>query len=374
MYEVGTLGLAKIDTAGWKVRWATRIPLPEAPGRYLAGVQPQFFSGYVDVFSFRYRSDFPIPLTDAVITAVNDAGQVLVSCSIPPLAQNPVLLPHAGILLLPSGGSVAAYSAATGALRWKAAAEMSDIAGDTVYASTERRGGRVVAYDAASGRRLWSLRLATGAEPQALTVANGIVYLTARLPSAADEYALAIRARDGTLLWQRSLASMSPQLSLDAGGFLLALPNNDRYGTAQLIQARTGRLVASARTGTHQPLYWRSWSSMVGGAPVVVATGDNDGTPAFIVTSAHGYPATVAGAYGLSLAAVAQNVAYFISPQPCPPQHLKVTGVDIRSGRTLWSVRLPSTLCNDQQGSPALIPYDGGFAIPTDNGQVLLYR
>jgi len=74
----------------------------------------------------------------------------------------------------------------------------------------------------------------------------------------------------------------------------------------------------------------------------------------------------------LILAAVVRTVAYFISPQPCPPGNPKVTGVNIRSGRPLWSVRLPASLCNNQEGE--LLPYDNGFAIPAATGHVFVYR
>jgi hypothetical protein len=99
------------------------------------------------------------------------------------------------------------------------------------------------------------------------------------------------------------------------------------------------------------------------------------------LTPERGYPADTAANSRLILAAVAQNVAYIISSQcasqsvpPLPSGNVTVTGVDMRNGRTIWSVRLPPAIQCDVV--PALVPYDDGFAVMTldSHNHVLLYR
>jgi hypothetical protein len=379
LYELGPQGLAKIDAATWEVRWARHIPLPQFPGKNLSGLIPLLFHGYTEILAFRYlETDGGTPvIPDQVITAVSDDGRVLASCTIPPAAENPVLLPRAGVLLLTSRLGVTAYTTSTGARLWQAATDMLQISADTVYATTAQRGDHVVAYDAASGRPLWSRRLADGAAAAALTVLNGVVYVQqASIPQFAADSLMAIRARDGTLLWRRRmLAGCFDQqiIAVDADSVLL-LSCSYPADTAQIIDTRRGRVLAAAQIGEHQPGRWRAWPTVVDGHSAVVMASDVVGTAAFIIAAAH-YHATFGARTGLSFAAVAQNVAYFISPRSCPATGLKVTGVDIRDGRRLWSIRLPASICDSEDGAaPELVPYDNGFAIPTEGGHVLLYR
>jgi outer membrane protein assembly factor BamB len=381
MYQLGPQGLAKIDTATWQMQWATAIPLPRFPGRNLSGLTPVFFHGYTQITAWQYLATDgqSTPLADSVITAVSDGGQLLASCTIPPIVQNPVLLPRAGIVLLPSGRAVTAYSTASGARLWQVAAELSEVSADTVYVTTTGRGARVATYGASSGRRLWSQQLKGAGPVVALTVINGIVYAQ-QAPAAMSgpDTLTAIRTRDGTLLWHRLITLANGPyglqiIAVDARTVLL-LPSSFGPGeTAQLIDTRRGRLVTSARTNRYDPLYWQSWPAVLDRHPAIVADGANH-APAFIFTTARGYPATFGPRKGLSLAAVAQNVAYFISSSSCTPNGLEVTGVDIRNGRSLWSVPLPATLCTNTAGAPELLPYENGFAVPTVDRHVLLYR
>lgn len=85
VYELGPAGLAKIDTPTWDVRWTTAIRLPQFPHRELSGLMPVFFHGYTEVLGWHFPAmdGPPTPPTDQTITAVSDAGQVLVACTIP---------------------------------------------------------------------------------------------------------------------------------------------------------------------------------------------------------------------------------------------------------------------------------------------------
>jgi hypothetical protein len=262
MYEIGPLGLAKVDAATWQPLWATAIPLPHFLGRYLSGVVPHFFSGYTEIVAFRYFNTDgpPTPPTDQVITAVNDAGGILVSCTTSSDAQNSVLLPRARILVLSTRVGVVAYSTVTGAIRWQAAAKLSDISGDTVYITSAAPGARVIAYDVATGHRRWSHALTGGAAAKALTIINGVICIQEVPAANYGAYALlAIRARDGALLWYQPLPLDSGIYGLQVvavdRGSLLLLPNSDPYGTARIVDARSGHVVASANTGSAEPLY-----------------------------------------------------------------------------------------------------------------------
>src|SRR3982074_1139306 len=144
-----------------------------------------------------------------VVTAVDTRGRVLQSCTIRPAARDPVLLPRAGIVLLPGDpGQIApglvAYSTATGARLWQAPGDLSVTSADAVYVSTVAPRPGVAAYDAASGRRLWSDQLQGETLITDLAVINGIVF--AERPDATPDHVgdvIALRARDGPELWQR---------------------------------------------------------------------------------------------------------------------------------------------------------------------------
>src|SRR5215472_2136585 len=181
VYVVGPAGLAKIDTSTWQPRWATAIRVPRVPGS--EGIHdwpPQFFRGYTQVAAGRVvpGGEGVLAVANQVTAAVSDAGKILVSCTTSSAYSSAVLLPHAGILVLPGRPQIAAYSTATGRLRWHAAAALYQVSGDSVYTSAAEHGGRVTAYDAASGRREWSVPVKRAAEVRTLTVADGIVYVT----------------------------------------------------------------------------------------------------------------------------------------------------------------------------------------------------
>lgn len=70
----------------------------------------------------------PTVLPDQVVTAVDTRGRVLQSCTIHPATRDPVLLPRAGIVLLPALGQLTsglvAYSTVTGARLWQAPGDL----------------------------------------------------------------------------------------------------------------------------------------------------------------------------------------------------------------------------------------------------------
>jgi outer membrane protein assembly factor BamB len=392
VYVVGPDGLAKIDAATWQARWATTIRVPGVPGGY--GIHywaPQFFRGYTQVAAGRMvpGGEGVLALANQVTAAVSDTGKILVSCTTSSASSAAVLLPHAGILVLPGGSQVAAYSTATGTLRWHAAAALYQVSGDSVYTSAAEHGGRVTAYDAASGRREWSVPVKRAAQVRTLTVADGIVYVT--FYGFPETGLLAIRAGDGVQLWRRRVPSFSgpPVVEAAEDGSLLLLGSayaarslalNASTATAQLVDGRTGRLVASGHPRGYYGDSWQMWSARLG-RPVVAAAAGIPFAGAFILTPERGYPAGTAANRQLILAAVAHNVAYMIASQcasqsvpPLTSGDVKVIAVDIRSGRRLWSVRLPPAIqCSIV---PPLVPYDDGFAIMTldDHNHVLLYR
>jgi outer membrane protein assembly factor BamB len=393
VYEVGPAGLSKIDTATWQARWTTTIRVPQVSGSNgIYDWRPQLFRGYTQVAAGRRLpasgGAAALTLANQVTAAVSDAGKVLVSCTTSPVYSPAVLLPHAGILLLPGSSQMAAYSTTTGKLRWHAAATLYQVSGDTVYTSAADQGGRVAAYDALSGRRMWSVPVSRTGAVQTLTVADGIVYVN--FYGFPVSVLLAVRARDGVLLWRRPVPSYSepPVVEAATDGSLLVL--GSAYAgnasapmasttTAQLVDGRrTGGLVASGHPGGYYAAGWQSWSARLG-HPVVAAAGQSPFAGDYILTPKRGYPAGTAANSQLILAAVAQNVAYIISSQcsnqsvPSPPsRNVAVAGLDIRNGRTLWSVRLPPAIQCD--AVPPLVPFDGGFAIVTLDNHVLLYR
>jgi len=396
VYEVGPVGLTKIDTATWRARWVTAVPVPRVPGS--DGIHdwpPQFFRGYSQVAAGRTMPGTEVlAVANQVTAAVSDAGQVLVSCTTSSAYPSAVLLPHAGILLLPGRPQIAAYSTATGSLRWHEPAALYQVSGDRVYTSAAEHGGRVTAYDARSGRRIWSVPVKRSAEVQTLKVADGIVYVVEELTVSGlpdGSTLLAIRGSDGVQLWQRPVPSFSgpPVVEAATDGSMLVLGSayadradapNASTTTAQLVNSRTGRLVASGHQGGYYADNWQTWSARLA-RPVVAAARGVPFVGAFILTPDRGYPAATAASSQLILAAVAQDVAYIISPQcasqsvpPLPSRKVTVRAVDIRNGRTLWSLRLPAAIhCGV---IPPLVPYDDGFAIMTldNHNHVLLYR
>jgi PQQ-like domain len=392
VYEVGPAGLAKIDAATWQERWATAIRVPKVLGSY--GIHywpPQFFRGYTQVAASRVvpGGEGALAVANQVTAAVSDAGKILMSCTTSSASPSAVLLPHAGILVLPGGSQIVAYSTATGRLRWHAAAALYQVSGDSVYTSAAEQGGRVTAYDAASGRREWSVSVKRAAEVRTLTVADGIVYVT--FYGFPETGLLAVRAGDGVQLWRRAVPSFSgpPVVGATKDGSLLLLGSafadqldaaNASTATAQLVDGRTGRLVASGHPRRYYGDSWQTWSAGLG-RPVVAAAAGSPFAGAFILTPERGYPAGTAANNHPILAAVAHNVAYMITSQctsqsvaPLTSGGVKVVAADIRSGRRLWSVRLPPEI---QCGIvPPLVPYDNGFAIMTldDHNHALLYR
>src|SRR5262245_7133145 len=226
VYVVGPAGLAKIDTSSWQARWATAIRVPRVPGS--EGIHdwpPQFFRGYTQVAAGRVvpGGEGVLAVANQVTAAVSDAGKILVSCTTSSAYSSAVLLPHAGILVLPGSPQIAAYSTAAGRLRWHAAAALYQVSGDRVYTSAAEHGGRVTAYDARSGRWMWSVPVKRAASVRALTVADGIVYVT--FCGSSEAALLAIRAHDGVPLWRRPVPSFSgpPVVAATSDGFLLVL-------------------------------------------------------------------------------------------------------------------------------------------------------
>ena len=155
---------------------------------------------------------------------------------------------------------------------------------------------------------------------------------------------------------------------------MLLLPSSLSPGErVQIIDTRHGRLVTSAQTDRFNLLYWQIWPALLDSHAAIVVAGADYG-PAFAVGAVHGNPASFGPRKEMSLVAVAQSVAYFMSSSSCPPGGPRVAGVDISTGRTLWNARLPATLCTSAAGSPQLLPYDNGFAVPAVDGHVFLYR
>ena len=393
VFRLGSHGLSLIDAARWAVRWTTAIPVPRSFGAAgLSDLTPRFFHGYTEIVagSPPYSVD-AVPTTglpDQVVTAVDTRGKVLQSCTIRPAAQDPVLLPRAGIVLLPGDpGQLApglvAYSTATGARLWQAPGALSVTSADTVYVSTVAPQPGVAAYDAASGRRLWADQLQGVTLITDLAVINGTVY--AERPDATPDHigdVIALRARDGRQLWQRpwTPADVGPEgpqiVGVDAATVLFLPPTANPHPAlrvAQLISVTGGLLLSEVSIGSYgnnDP--WRSWPALLGQHhAIVVAQGSG---PAFTLTTAPGYPSTVDSGVGGGPAAVASNVAYFLTAGSCPPDPPSVTAVDLRTGQSLWSVLVPQIPCTDLGQAASLLAYDNGFAVRTSTGQLLLYQ
>jgi outer membrane protein assembly factor BamB len=273
---------------------------------------------------------------------------------------------------------VTAYSTATGARLWHAPGYLAVTSADAVYISTATPRPDVAAYDAASGRRLWSEQ-PRGRALTAVAVINGIVY--AQRPATTVNHlgaVLALRARDGRQLWHRRWTAADgldgPQIvGVDAASVLF-LPSpadtDPEAGIARLISVTSGRVLASVsiyKTGSNDP--WRTWPALLGAHHAIVAAGGYG--QAFTLTPSHGYPSNVNTAVGGCLAAVARNVAYFISDGSCPSDSTLVTAVDLRTGRLLWTVRIART---DFSQAASLLAYDNGFTVRLSDGRLLRYQ
>jgi outer membrane protein assembly factor BamB len=391
VYQVHRRKLSMIDAATWAVRWTTAVPVPRAFGASgQDDLIPRFFRGYTEIVAGgpSYYVDGPPPaaMPDQVVTAVDARGRLLQSCTIRPAVQNPVMLPHAGILLLPGrpsrlGPGVTAYSTATGIRLWHAPGGLSVTTADTVYVNTSNPKPGVAAYDAVSGRRLWSDQ-PRGRALTAIAVINGIVY--AQRSAATMNHmgaVLALRASDGRQLWHRPRTppdgTDGPQIvGVDAGSVLfLPIPGDTdpEAGMARLINVINGRLLASAsiyKIGRNDPWRtWQTWPAMLSDHHAIVVASDYD--RAFTLTAARGYPSNVSAGVGEYPAAVARNVAYFISGESCPSDSTEVTALDLRTGKLLWTVELPHA---DVSHAASLLAYDNGFAVRLSDGRLLRYR
>src|SRR5262249_43337014 len=179
---------------------------------------------------------------------------------------DPVLLPRAGIVLLPAdpgqlAPGLAAYSTATGARLWQAPGDLSVTSADTVYVSTVAPRPGLAAYDAASGRRLWSDQPQGATRITDLAVINGIVF--AERPAAIPDQVgdvIALPARAGRQLWRRpwppaDVGPDGPQIvGVDAATVLFLPPTaNPRQAlpVAQLISVTGGLLLASVSIGSY---------------------------------------------------------------------------------------------------------------------------
>jgi len=208
----------------------------------------------------------------------------------------------------------------------------------------------------------------------------------AERPAATPDHVgevIALRASDGRQLWQRPWTPADdgpngPQIvGVDAATVLFLPPTaNPRPAlpVAQLISVTRGLLLASVSIssyGSHDP--WRSWPALLGRShAIVVAQGSG---PAFTLTTADGYPSSTDPGLGGGPAAVARNVAYFfLSAGSCPPDTPGVTAVDLRTGRSLWTLLVPQIPCTDLSQAASLLAYDNGFAVRTSDGRLLLYQ
>jgi outer membrane protein assembly factor BamB len=389
IYQLGGRNLSRIDAATWQTRWTTAIPVPHsfgASGQH--ALTPRFFRGYTEIVAGGpvYSVDGPPPavLPDQVVTAVDARGTLLVSCAIHPAARDPVLLPRAAIVLVPGvpselGAGVAAYSTKTGARLWHVPGEMFVTSGDTVYVTAGTPKPGVAAYDAATGRRLWS-HPPRGRALRVIAVLNGIVYAE-RSPATEKDLGavLALRARDGRRLWHLGL---TPDDGPDGPEFVsvglssvLVLPRPADSELAarnvRLVSVTTGRVLASASIYNSDDFIqpWQTWPALLGDHDASVVAGGCGG--ASTVTAAHGYPSSIGPGFGECLAAVARNVAYFISGWSAPPDSTFVTAIDLRTGQPLWDVKLPPT---DLSEETSLVPYDHGFALRLSDGRLLRYQ
>lgn len=351
---------------------------------------PRFFRGYTEIIagSPQYSVDGPPPanqVVSQVVTAVDTRGRLLQSCTIRPAVRDPVLLPEAGVILLPGlagrrRSGVVAYSTVTGARIWGTPAEFFVISADTVFVSIFTSHPGVAAYDAATGRRLWSDEFR--GPPGAIAAIRGRVYAVGggASPDQSGEL-IALRARDGRQLWQLTkLADAELEglqiVEVDAATVLALPPTGipaSPVVTAHLIRVTDGHLLASvllSDNGSYNP--WRSWSALFGPhRAVVVSQGSNQ---AFSFTRATSYPDSVTSRVGESLAAVARSVAYFTSACRVPADPPLVTAVDMRTGQSLWTVRIAQASCTGTDPAPQVIAYKEGFAVRTSDGQLVLYR
>lgn len=100
--------------------------------------------------------------------------------------------------------------------------------------------GRVYAIQIQNGNALWSQPLSAGAYPFLLSVVDHIVYVTVQQTATHQSSIIALRADDGTLLWQYQQELSTPNIFVSDGIVYLNAPDG---ALLVALQATTGRLL-----------------------------------------------------------------------------------------------------------------------------------
>lgn len=213
-YGIADLGLAAVDLASGRVRWATPVP-----------------------------------------------GQLVTT--------SPLVLPDGDVVY--GGGGVGRYDGATGEEEWRDTGAVtfgpSAYAGGRVYALTigeQAATGAVTAYDASTGEKLWSQPVLDVSPFQGVSVGDGVVsFYDGRTARVLD-------ADTGTELW--SVALRRPAFAVPAvrDGRVLLVQSANGYVVGgedyrvSVHDARTGRFLAA----------WQPDSSVIAELPKVGVTDD----------------------------------------------------------------------------------------------------
>jgi outer membrane protein assembly factor BamB len=174
-----------------------------------------------------------------------------------PLLPSPLVSPPTPLEVVAATGQVVyvankaddslnALEAQTGIMRWrfhyavplKAPCQVVDA---LLYCTAfQEQVGRVYAIQLQNGNALWSQPLPAGAYPFLLAVVDQIVYVTVQQTATQQSGIIALRADDGTLLWQYQQELATPNIFVSDGIVYL---NTSDGALLVALQATTGRLL-----------------------------------------------------------------------------------------------------------------------------------
>lgn len=149
-------------------------------------------------------------------------------------------------LYLHRGTELTAYDLATGAIRWRTAADdtlgYAQLAGDLLLLPTEAQPGRsTVAIAAATGERLWT------APGEPMTVAGGTVLMADYTGAGTFARLRLIRLSDQATLWQRETAGAISVAFTLAGAVPNRIVTVTDTGRAEVLRFADGDVLARAR-------------------------------------------------------------------------------------------------------------------------------
>lgn len=189
-------------------------------------------------------------------------------------------------------GNVYAFQSASGTLLWRhdfgSMAGVYAADGNAVYAIVGDSPDTVAAVSAATGALFWQRRIAPNL--MGITLADGIIYATVNANSSTDGAITALRASDGTQLWRyiSNVDLPSPVTVADGTVYANAYDNQRQAPTLLALDAVGGSVLWSAQPGPEyaEPKY--AEPTVVDGVAYIATETVADGAVAsFVVEALH---------------------------------------------------------------------------------------